>query len=63
MKFFFSKFFQHTHKTLFNSDSWQLQGIFLRNEQHPYSWSVKLTFDKIQVVTDLGCSYSNENYY
>ena len=33
------------------------------NEQHPYAWPVKLTFDKIQAVTDLGCLYSNENYH
>ena len=47
----------------FNSDFWQLQGIFLGNEQHPYAWTMKLTFDKIQTVTNLGCLYSNENYY
>ena len=29
------------------------------NEQHLYAWPVKLTFDKIQAVMDLGCLYSN----
>ena len=45
------------------SDLGYFRAFSWENEQHLYAWPVKLTFDKIQAVTDLGCLYSNENYY